>query len=54
MDKLSERLKEIVKDIGKLQADANSKGYSIDFESVLIGLEGHLTSIEYYENNEAE
>lgn len=49
-EKLSEQLKTIIVAVEKLQANANEKGYSVDLESILIGLEGHVSSFEYYEN----
>lgn len=52
MTKLSEKLEEVKDTIGKLQAEANQMGYSIDLESVLISLEGHIGSIQYFENQE--
>ena len=49
--KLSGELKDIINQIGKFQAKVNAEGYEIDFESVMINLEGHVSSLEYYENN---
>jgi hypothetical protein len=50
--KLSENIEDVINLVGKLQAEANSKGYNMDFETVLINLEIKRTAAKLYEDLE--
>lgn len=47
---LSEQLREVHKKISEIQYQANTKGYTMDLESIQIAIEGHINTCEYYEN----
>ena len=51
---LSNKICNIIDDVGKLQVLANSKGWTFDFESIIIALEGHSSTAEWYESQETD
>ena len=46
---ISDKINDIKEEVIKLQVIANEKGWNMDFESVLIALEGHADTAEKYE-----
>lgn len=51
--RLSERLNEIKNDVAKVQLDAQTKGYEIDLEQVIILIESNVASLKKYEELDA-
>ena len=51
-EKLSEQIARTLNDVKNLQVKANEKQWNIDFEFVMIGLEGHLDAAQKYEGLE--
>ena len=50
--KVSEDLQELTKQLGKIQLKANEKGFNLDMENVLFGIEYLMKSAEKYESYE--
>jgi len=48
---LLELIQQLLTDIGKLQAQANADGCTLDFEMVQIDLENKIETVKYFNAN---
>jgi hypothetical protein len=49
---ISEEFKELLTKVGQMQVKCNDKQWNMDLESILIALEGHVSTAEWYESQE--